>query len=305
MMRFVDVKNDIAFRKIFGNEAKKIILISFLNAILAFEGEHQIVDIRIVNPFQLPNLHLGKVSILDLKATDQSGRTFIIEMQIGDLEGFSKRVLYYASKSYSEQLYQGNQYRELKPIIFIGITDFSFSENPNYISRHQIRDVETSEHILKDIEFNFIELPKFNKSIHELNTLADKWIFFIKNAENLSIIPENTDDSGLKLAYEEANIYTWTKDELASYDYVLMREEDERARHDAALKYGFKQGIEQGIEQGIKQGIKQGIEQGKQIGSKQAQIEVAKKMLKRGTPIQIIAEDTGLSIEEIQNLKLE
>ncbi|MCS7074079.1 MAG: Rpn family recombination-promoting nuclease/putative transposase, partial [Bacteroidia bacterium] len=213
-MRFADVKNDLAFRKIFGNENKTEILISFLNAILAFENERKIVSIQLMNPFQIPRLHNGKVSILDLKATDKEGRTFIVEMQVGDLEGFGKRILYYVSKSYSDQIQLGEQYRDLKPIIFIGILDFVFSENPNYISRHQIRDVETSEHILKDIDFNFIELPKFNKTIEEAKSLSDKWIFFIKNAENLTVIPNNIEDIGLQLAYEEANMSTWSREEM-------------------------------------------------------------------------------------------
>jgi len=237
-MKFVDVKNDIAFRKIFGNENRKETLISFLNAVLDFHGDLRIVQVNILNPYQLPKLKGGKVTIIDVKATDQLGRTYIVEMQVGDLDGFEKRVLFYSSKSYSDQIKRADFYRKLRPVIFIGILDFEHTENKNYISRSQIRDVETGEQTIKDMEFTFVELPKFNKELHELNTLAEKWVYFIKNAENLEVVPENINDEGLKSAYEEANVQTWTQEELDAYEYAFMREEDEKARLDKAKKDG-------------------------------------------------------------------
>ncbi len=276
-MEFADVKNDIAFRKIFGNDNRKEALISFLNAILDFKGKYKIVEVKIMNPYQLPKLRGGKVTVIDVKATDQAGRNYIVEMQIGELEGFAKRVLFYFSKSYSDQIKRGDFYRQLKPVIFIGILDYSFSINSKYISRHQIRDVETHEHLLKDVEFNFIELPKFNKQMHELETLSEKWIYFIKNAENLEVIPQNTDDEGLKIAYQEANKHTWTPEELEAYDYAFMREEDERAKLDHAEKKG---------------------EQKKQL-------DIALKLIKRNLTNEEIAEDTGLTLEQIAQLRNE
>lgn len=237
-MKFVDVKNDIAFRKVFGNESRKETLISFLNAILDFHGEQLIVEVNILNPYQLPKLKGGKVTIIDVKATDQAGQTYIVEMQVGDIDGFAKRVLYYSSKSYSDQIKRADFYRKLQPVIFIGILDFVQTENKNYISRSQICDVETGEQTIKDMEFNFIELPKFDKQLNELANLTEKWVYFIKNAESLEVLPDNINDEGLKSAYEEANIQTWTQEELDAYEYAFMREEDERARLDKAEQKG-------------------------------------------------------------------
>ena len=241
-MKFVDVKNDIAFRKIFGNENRKESLISFLNAVLDFHGDQRITQVTILNPYQLPKLKGGKVTIIDVKATDQAGRTFIIEMQVADIDGFEKRVLYYTSKSYSDQIKRGDFYRKLQPVIFIGILDFEHTKNKKYISRSQVRDIETGEQTIKDVEFNYIELPKFNKELHELTTLTDKWIYFIKNAENLDVLPDNIQDAGLKSAYEEANVQTWTTEELEAYDYAFMREEDDRAKYDQAEQKGKAKG---------------------------------------------------------------
>ena len=241
-MKFVDVKNDIAFRKIFGNENRKESLISFLNAVLDFHGDQRITQVTILNPYQLPKLKGGKVTIIDVKATDQAGRTYIIEMQVGDIDGFEQRVLYYSSKSYTDQIKRADFYRKLRPVIFIGILDFEQTANKNYISRSQVRDIETGEQTIKDMEFNFIELPKFNKEPHELKTLTEKWVYFIKNAENLEIVPDNIQDEGLKSAYEEANIQTWTQEELDAYEYAFMREEDERARLDKVRNEGKNEG---------------------------------------------------------------
>ncbi len=237
-MQFADVKNDIAFRKIFGNENRKETLISFLNAALDFQDDQLIKQVSILNPYQLPKLKGGKVTIIDVKATDQVGRTYIIEMQVGDMDGFEKRVLFYSSKSYSDQIKRADFYRKLRPVIFIGILDFKHTENKNYISRSQVRDIETGEQTIKDMEFTFIELPKFKLELHELKTLIEKWVYFIKNAESLEVVPENTNDEGLKSAYEEANVQTWTQEELDAYAYAFMREEDDRARLDKAEMKG-------------------------------------------------------------------
>lgn len=295
-MKFADVKNDVAFRKVFGNENRKDSLISFLNAILSLEKENKIKKVNILTPYQLPKFKGGKVTIIDVKATDQQGRTYIVEMQVADLEGFDKRVLYYASKSYSDQIKRGDLYRNLRPVFLIGILDFSFTKNKNYISRNQVRDIETGEQVIKDVEFTFIELPKFNKSVDELETLTEKWVFFIKNAENLDVLPKNINDKGLKSAYEEADQHTWTKEELDAYDYVFMREEDERARRDKAIKNAEEQGIQQGIEKGIQQGIEKGIQQGKIEAQKDSILGFSKI----GVPDEKIAEALGLSIEEVK-----
>ncbi len=227
-MRFVDVKNDIAFRKIFGNENKKEILISFLNAVLKLENQNKITNVNLLNPFQFPKIQGLKVTVIDVKVTDETGNVFIIEMQITDKKGLDKRIQYYGAKGYSSQIESGDEYLKLKPMVFIGILDFKYFESSNYISRHLIMDSETGERKFKDLEFNFIELEKFSKELPELNTLTDKWIYFIKNSENIDVMPENINDSGLISAYNDAEKHNWTKAELEEYEYAQMREQDER-----------------------------------------------------------------------------
>lgn len=102
-MKFVDIKNDVAFRKIFGNEKKSICLISFLNAVLELKGSDRVAKVTIINPYLLPRIAGEKSSIIDVRATDQKGRQFVVEMQVADKTGFDKRVQYYTAKDYSMQ----------------------------------------------------------------------------------------------------------------------------------------------------------------------------------------------------------
>jgi predicted transposase/invertase (TIGR01784 family) len=275
-VKFVDVKNDFAFRKIFGNENRKESLISFLNAVLMHQESHKIMDVDILTPYQLPDLKGGKVTILDVRAKDKRGSTYIIEMQVAEVHGFDKRVLYYASKSCSAQIERGDEYEKLNPTYFIGILDFEVTQNPSYISRHKIVDIETNENYIKDIEFNFIELPKFKKTESQLESVIDQWVYFIKNSEQLEVIPDNLGDTGLRLAYDEANKFNWTKEELLAYDYVFMREQDERGRLAMANKKGK-------------------LEAGRMI---------AKKLIAKGFGNEDIAELTELSVQEIEALRI-
>ena len=272
-MQFADVKNDIAFRKIFGNAVKTEILTSFLNAVLKLEGNKKIASVSILNPYQLPIVLGAKSTILDVKAKDKADNEYIVEMQLTDKIGFAKRVVYYSAKSYVAQLSVGEDYYKLKPTIFIGILNFEFLETKNYLSRHLILDAETHEHKLKDLDFNFIELPKFNKKEAELDTLIDKWVYFIKNAETLTVMPSNANDAGLQSAYTEADKHAWTQADLDAYDYARIRETDDKAE--------------------------------KIFVEEKKAIEIAKKFIVLGLDNNTIAKGTGLTAEQVEQLRNE
>ena len=242
-MKFVDVKNDIAFRKIFGNENKKEILISFLNAVLELPEGKRIKNTEIKNPFQMPEIKGLKSSILDVLATDERNISYIVEMQVEEPDGFDKRVQYYTAKQYSAQINIADDYPLLNQVIFIGIINFNFFSGKEYLTKHLIINTKTGKQELKDIEFNFIELPKFKKKQTELDSLIDKWTFFIKNAPNLDVIPTDIGDKGLIRAYEDAAQYNWTKDELEAYDYAAMRKQDEIGKIELKLRRGIEAAV--------------------------------------------------------------
>ncbi len=269
-IKFVNVKNDVAFRKIFGDENKKVILISFLNAVLNLEGKAKIMDVTLVNPFQLPRIRGEKASIIDVRAKDLMDRSFIIEMQVAEREGFGKRIQYYACKDYAAQINIGDQYPKLKPVYFIGILDFVFFPNKNYFSKHLIMDEETHQCTLEDLKFRFIELKKFNKTPSELETIVDKWTYFIKTAHKLQFIPDNTDDEGLKAAYEAAERHNWTEEEYDEYIYAGMRQQDYRG--------------------------------GISLAVKRKTIKIIRKLSAKGMSVEDIAEVTELTVEEVEQI---
>jgi len=280
MMKFADPKNDLAFKKIFGDINHKNILISFLNSVLDFTQGHAIVDISLANPYQIPKIPDLKETILDIKAKNKNGDSFIIEMQKKDLGDFTKRSLYYTSKAYIEQLPKGTDYTVLKKVYFIGILNFSIFENHSYISRHLIINQETNTQDLKDFEFSFIELPKFTKELEELESPLEKWIYFIKNAGDLTVIPTQYQNlQEFQEAFAIATQTSWDIKELELYDYISLKEFDDIN----ALRTAERKGEVRGREEG--------------------KLEIAKNLINANVATEIIAMSTGLGEEIIEELR--
>ncbi len=294
-MKFADPKNDLAFKKIFGNENHKNILISFLNSVLDFKAERAIVDVTLANSYQIPKIPELKETVLDIKATNKKGEQFIVEMQRKDLGDFAKRSLYYTSKAYVAQLPKSKDYALLKKVYFIGILNFNIFDNTNYISRHLVINQETQEQDLDDFEFTFIELKKFNKKLEELGSILDKWIYFIKYASELDMIPaQYKSTQEFTEAFHIATQTAWSQKELEVYDYMALKEFDEINALRTAERKGLKIGLEQGIEQGIEKGIEKGIEQEK--------INIAKNLLDILDDT-TISQKTGLSVDVVRSLR--
>jgi len=287
-MRFADPKNDLAFKKIFGNSKYKNILISFLNSVLDFRDGKEIVEVELANPYQVPKIPELKETILDIQAKNKNGEKFIVEMQRKDLGNFTKRSLYYTSKAYVEQLPKGNDYTSLKKVYFIGIVNFDIFNSKNFISRHLIINQETNTQDLDDFEFTFIELPKFKKELNELDSILDKWIYFIKNAGDLTLIPQEYENKEEFLdAFEVAKQTSWNSEELKIYEYMGLKEFDEINALRTAEKKGYLKGEQKGIEKGIEQ----------------RNIEIAKNSISQGLDNATISLVTGLDVDMIESLR--
>ncbi|WP_395463538.1 Rpn family recombination-promoting nuclease/putative transposase [Wolbachia endosymbiont of Cantharis cryptica] len=303
--KFLDPKNDFAFRRIFGSEKNKDILIHFLNDMLGFAGVNQIEDVSFLSPIQDPDIASQKQSIVDVLCTDSAGTQLIIEMQVAKTAGFEKRAQYYAAKAYSSQAHKGDQYQNLRGVIFIAIADFIlFPDKLAYKSDHVTVDKITYEHDLKDFSFTFIELPKFNKTKEDqLSNIVEKWIYFFKYAdetseEDLQKIIGN--DVVIGRAYDVLNQYNWTDEERFIYDQAKKHMND----YLSSLKQKLDEGIQIGEERGIIIGQEKGREEGMEEGRKAERIEVAKNLLKAGISIDIISQTTGLAVDEIEDLVL-
>jgi predicted transposase/invertase (TIGR01784 family) len=292
-MQFLDVKTDYAFKKVFGSDGSKNILKSFLNSTIEFENNQKIEDLEIIDPYNIPILKGMKDTFVDVKVRLEDKTIVIIEMQVLNHDGFEKRVLYNMTKNYSQQLQKGEQYHLLNPVIALTIVNFEMFEYEKYKSNYILLEKEEFTKYSGDVELIFIELPKFNKSLEECKDVEDKWLYFIKNSEDLSVIPENCENE-IKDAYEIANTANFSLDELE-----LQRKRKEfiyiqRNSIEKAKREGLKEGLEQGLEQGHKRGLKD--------GKKQEKIEIAKNLLDV-LDIETISLKTGLSIEEIENIK--
>ncbi|WP_341821378.1 Rpn family recombination-promoting nuclease/putative transposase [Wolbachia endosymbiont (group A) of Myopa testacea] len=290
--KFLDPKNDFAFWRIFGSVNNKDILIHFLNDMLGLTGVDQIEDVSFLSPIQDPDIASQKQSIVDVLCTDSAGTQLIIEMQVVKTTGFEKRAQYYAAKAYSSQAHKGDQYQDLKGVIFIAIADFILFPNKlAYKSDHVTFDKITYEHDLKDFSFTFIELPKFNKTKEDqLSNIVEKWIYFFKYADETSeedlqkIIGS---DVIIGRAYDVLNQYNWSKEERFAYDQTKKHIDDYLSS----------------IQQGKIEGIKIGEEKGRKEGREEGKIEVAKTMLVNNIDVNTIVKCTGLSISEIEELQ--
>jgi predicted transposase/invertase (TIGR01784 family) len=304
-MIFINPKIDFAFKKIFGSEDSKDILISFLNALI-YEARPVIQDLEILDPYVAPKIRGIKDTYLDIKAKiidSETGeeRTVIIEMQVLNIQGFEKRILYNAAKSYSIQLKKGQGYELLNPVIALTITDFvMFADLPNVTSRFVLKEKEfLIDYLIHDIELIFVELPKFKKDLEDLETIIDKWLFFLNNARKLEDIPATMDNiPEIKKAFYIANQANLSDEELDAQEKSEFFIQDQYGAVTRAVKQASKESLEKGRQEGRQEGLAKGLAEGLQ----QKAYEIAKKML-GVLDDQAIADMTGLTLEELQSLR--
>lgn len=247
-MRFISPKTGFAFKKIFGSTDSKDILISFLNALL-YAGEPTIKDLEIIDPYSASKVRTLKDTYLDVKAQITGNKTVIIEMQVLNVAAFDKRVLYNAAKAYSTQLKSGEGYSKLQPVIALIITDFEMFENRNKVISHFVfkEKEELFDYPNQELEMVFVELPKFHKDLDELETLTDKWVYFMKNTSNLETVPQTMGIvPEIQKAFTIANEANLNLQELEDLEKREMFIEDQRG----AIIKGRQEGRQEGRQQG-------------------------------------------------------
>jgi predicted transposase/invertase (TIGR01784 family) len=309
--RFIDPKNDFAFKQIFGKEKNKDILIHFLNDILEYQGNEQIISVEFLQTAQDPDIAVYKQSIIDILCKDQNGTQVIIEMQLSKHKGFEKRAQFYAAKAYSSQIIKEDNehkglavYGKLKGVIFLAIANFKmFPEEEKWLSKHKILDDVSYINHLKSFYFIFMELPKFNKKIDQLVTLNEKWAYFFKYAENSSL--EEMDhligkDFIIKRAFQAIDQASWSEEELRSYEHSQKVRLDNLAVEQQKLQDAKEEGIIEGEILGIEKGKAEGKAEGKTEGIFEGKIEIAKTMIEKGFDEKSIFEITGLTTQEIK-----
>ena len=298
-MERISPRVDLAFKKIFGVEENKDLLISLINSIVG--EQDQVSEVTLLNPYNPKNFKTDKLSILDIKATNQDGKRFNIEIQISDEADYDKRALYYWAKIYTEQLKVAEDYSRLSKAIGIHILNFtSIPEVKKYHNVFHITEKETGLLYFKDLELHTIELKKFsNDSDEELadivlkvKNVLDMWLAFLTRNDLLIAdnLPKELNDPNLKKAISVLSVMNFTVEEREAYEDHLKW-----LRIEANTIKNYEQ-------RGEVRGRAEGIVEGEAKGEKKKAIVIAKKMMARNKPIEEIMELTELTAEEIKAL---
>ncbi len=249
MLLGIDPKVDYAFKYLFGREVNLPILIDVLESVLGNPPGARIHELELLNPFNPKESLDDKLSILDIKARDETGRQFNVEMQMLAVPSFDKRILYYAAKLYQQQFREGQKYAELRPTISISFLNHVLF--PGVASYHlEFGMIERNHHFSfsQDLALHILELPKFRKTAVELNSGLDIWLYFLRNAERMNpeALPVALEQPLVKRAMEELQMLTQTDLERERYEARLKAQSDLITSIDAARREGREEGRESG-----------------------------------------------------------
>lgn len=275
--RYINPYTDFGFKKLFGTEMNKDLLISFLNALLQNE-EKEIEDLQYLNGENLGDGYGDRGSIFDVYCKTKDGGRFIVEMQKAEQSYFKDRSVYYATTPIRQQAPKGKWDYHLEDVYTVGILNFEFpdGEYPADSFRHEIKlkDVEDNHVFYDKLTFVYLEMPKFNKGEDELETMFDKWMFVLRNLSRLLDRPKALQDRVFKKLFEQAEIMQYS--------------EAERWQYEASLKnyWDYNNTLETREAKGVAK----------------EKIAIAQRMKADGLPVEMIAKYTQLSIEEIENI---
>ena len=250
---FADPKTDVVFKRIFGDEARKSLLIALLNDLLELKGTRRIREVEHLSLEQHVTLPKSKLSIVDVKCTTASGRRFVVEMQVLPVEGFEKRVVYNASKAYVLQLRDADDYPRLCDVVSVTLCNFKLwprkLADQDYkvpmLSRWRMQEQQSGHKGLRQVQYAFLELPKYRAGKNP-ETLVDKWAYFFREARNFEVIPPALSEGPFREALEIARKATFTNAEWEEYERSKMAEQDERGAISLARREGKDEGRAEG-----------------------------------------------------------
>ena len=287
--KYISPFTDFGFKKLFGTEPNKDLLIDFLNTLLGKEtGE--IVELTYLPKEQLPALADNRKAIFDIYCENEAGEKFIVEIQKAKQNYFKERSIYYSTFPIQQQADKGNWDFKLTAVYTIGILDFVFDEDKddNDVFHHEVQlfDKQTQKVFYDKLTYIYLEMPKFKKTEAQLETHFDNWLYVLRNLEDLTERPHKLQEKVFQKLFEQAAIANYSDSEYNEYEESLKVYRDLKNVIDTAFDDGKLEGIEQGIEQG---------EYNKNLDN-------ARKMKQENLSIEVIARITGLSFEQIEKL---
>ena len=279
--KYINPYTDFGFKKLFGTEMNKDLLISFLNAL--FNGqEREIEDVQYLNGENLGDGYGDRRSVFDVYCIAKDGSRFIVEMQKAEQAYFKDRSVYYATTPIRQQAPKGEWDYHLDDVYTVGILNFEFphGEYPADSYRHEIKLEDTEDHhvFYDKLTFIYLEMPKFTKTEDELVTMFDKWMFVLHNLYRLLERPKALQDRIFQKLFEQAEIARYSESERRQY------EESKKVFWDnySVLKTARDKGLRE--------------------GAKKEKIETIHRMKAKGFSIDDISESVGLTREEVETL---
>ena len=308
--RYISLLTDFGFKRIFGTAPNKDLLICFLNSL--FHGREVVKDVRYLNSEHVGDAYAERKAIFDVYCEGEDGKKFVVEMQNAYQTYFKDRSLFYSTFPIREQAPKGSDWDfNLDNVYTVALLNFDMKDDAfaaDELNHHvQLCDTATKKVFYDKLEFIYIEIAKFDKSLDELETLYDKWLFVLKNLYKLENRPKALLDKVFDRLFEESEIARFTKQELHEYEDSKKAYRDIKNSIDTAKRDGIAEGIELGKELGKAEGIELGKELGKaegiELGKAEGMKFVARKMLGEGVPVSLICKVTGLGEEEISKMQ--
>ena len=285
--KYINPFTDYGFKRLFGEEPNKDLLLDFLNELLKGK-EGEIKEISYLPNERFPISKGDRKAIFDLYCTNEKGEKFIVELQKTKQKFFKDRTVYYSTFPIQEQAIIGQDWDfELKKVYTVAILDFVFDEDKDEPEKFRydvkLTDIDTKTVFYDKLTFVYLEMPKFDKKENELETKFDKWLFVLKNLNKLERIPAELKENIFLKLFKIAEISKLDKVEFRRYQESLNAYRDIKNSVDTAREEGKKEG--------------------KMEGKKEGKIETAINLLKNNVSIEIIMNSTGLTKEEIEALR--
>lgn len=275
--KYVNPFTDFGFKKIFGEEASKPLLLDFLNALLPLAN--RITDLTFKNTEQLGQSDLDRKAIYDIYCENEVGEKFIVELQKAKQNYFKERTIYYSTFPIRDQAEKGGWNYNLKAVYCIGILDFTFDDYESEPEKsevvHTIKLKNQNGKVFYDkLTYIYLEMPNFKLKEDELNSRLDKWLYFIQHLEDFESVPTIFKDEVFVQAFEKAELAKFGPAEMDSYENSLKIYRDLKGVIDTAFD----------------------------DGKRERNLELAKLMRKENEPIEKRIKYTGLTREEIERL---
>ena len=281
--RYISLLTDFGFKRIFGTDPNKELLINFLNSL--FDGEEVIKDVKYLNSENVGDVYAERKAIFDVYCENEQGEKFIVEMQNAYQTFFKDRSLFYSTFPIREQAPKGSDWNFcLKKVYVVALLNYKMSDeafdSSDTIHTIALMDTKTNKVFNAKLMFKYVEVGRFDKTDEELTSLSDKWMYVLKNLSRLDNRPAALREKIFSKLFAAASVARFTPTELREYEDSLKAYRD------------------------IKNSLDTAKEEGREEGREQRNIEIAKKMIAAGMDIDIIISMTDLSKDEIEKLTI-